>query len=167
MKNALTNKKKGNSILMGILYVSNLKKEVDLRKMATKIENEFPFFVEFVADEYFLKLKSKDEVYTISIYFDGLVYFQKEIDYNSLISLEMFNAAREGYDIIRKLLPVRYLQRIDLNLKGNDISYMYEKNKWNINEFGLRLFNNPIFSELKVKKDCIDVSIISKEFLCV
>ena len=166
MKNVILYENVANSLLIGILYVSNSKKIVDLSKLVPLIEKEISFFVEFVADEYFIKMKSNVDDSVISIYFDGTVYYQRKLDIVNLTSLEIFNTTKEGYGIIGKLLPkVKYQNKITLSIKGNHINGIYQKYKYVINEFGFKLFKNPIFRELETKKDCIDISIVSEDFL--
>jgi len=152
-------------VSIGIIFTPLTTEEWNLKEVAAGIAGR-DFQIVHPADDYCVWFSSVERGIRIGIYFNGIVYYIKRIREEDVSSAQMLHIVREGFNFIQDSpLGKDYLRRVDLVVRGEQMEGFYSRKQEVIQEFGEKLFANPLFGEVELTASDIEISIKERPIL--
>ena len=153
-------------ISVGVMFTPLTAKDWDLKEISGKITGKGQFEEVHSPDNYYVWLSSTDGRIEVGVYFDGMVYYTKKVREEDVTPTQMLDIVKEGFDFIQNSpLNKDYLRRIGLVIRGKQMTDFYTEKEQVIEQFGKKLFAQPLIGEAKITDSDIQMSIRETPFL--
>jgi len=147
-------------ISIGVIFTPLTAKDWDLKEISAGVTGKGELEEVHSPDSYYVWLSSTDGRIEVGVYFDGMVYYTKKIREEDVTPTQMLDIVKEGFDFIQNSpLNKGYLRRIGLVIRGKQMTDFYTEKEQVIEQFGKKLFAQPIIGEVKTTDSDIQMSI--------
>jgi len=147
-------------ISIGVIFTPLAAKDWDLKEISAGITGKGKFEELHSPDNYYVWLSSIDGRTEVGLYFDGMVYYIEKVREEDVTPAQMLGIVKEGFELIRNSpLDKDYLRRIGLVIRGKQMRSFYAEKQQVIEEFGKKLFANPLIGETEITDSDIQMSI--------